>query len=60
MYDFIRAQDHEELGFDEEEHCNCKFQLMQPNPRKVFAEDSSQTLGDVGLHPRAMLTVVEL
>ena len=41
MYDFIRAQDHEELGFDEEEHCNCKFQLMQPNPRKVFAEDSN-------------------
>jgi hypothetical protein len=60
LYDFIRSHDHEELGFDEEEHCNCKFQLIVPNPRKEFAEDATLSLGDAGLHPRALLTVVEL
>ena len=57
LYDFVRTCDpDEQLGFEEEESA---FVLMQPMPKKEFEDCAETTLDSVGLHPRAMLQIME-
>ena len=54
LYKYVRSLADQDLGFDD---ANSQFQLVQPFPKKVYDEDSDQTLEQLNIFPRALLQI---
>lgn len=57
LYNYVRTLADEDLGFDDH---NSQFSIMQAFPKKVFDEDSGETLESLGIFPRALVQIQEV